>query len=405
MLPKHANKSLFWLLTTNFVLFGASMTVFGATIPEIIREYEWTYSAAGVVLAASAVGYFTSTFISGFAVRIAGPKLVVCLTLVLEGAAFLFFARHPSVLLNVFLNFLIGFGQGGTEVISNVVVIQIERDGKSRLMNLLHAGFCVGAFLGPMGVAGLLSSRIGWGAIFPAIGVIILGIALVLGFQKYPKANAESHETRVRVQSGRRLLISLYIAIILLYVGVELSMSNWSAEYFVTHLGSSSGTGALMVAVLWIGLFVGRMGLSLFYHGTRQELVLLYLTAASSGFILLLLLSSSIVASVIWVFLIGVGLSGVYPLVMSLVGKSSQSTVAVGLVSTGGGIGSFSFPFILALIADSAGLHRAFYYCLGVAVLMTIVTALVVLIRKLQTAPSSRGPRVPENDSDTYILR
>ena len=382
-------------------MFGASMTVFGATIPSIIRLYDWSYSTAGVVLAASAVGYFSSTFISGFLVKKIGSRWMVVSTLLLEGVSFLFFARFPSIALNTLLNFLIGFGQGGTEVVSNVTVIRYERDGKSRLMNLLHASFCVGAFAGPIGVASLVSSAIGWKLVFPSIGVVILIITAVFLTQKFPdnhiaddmrlapppgEVSADSH---ARPSSGWKLLLAMYVLMILLYVGIELSMSNWSAEYFVARLESSESVGAMMVAVLWIGLFVGRLGLSFFYHGTRQELVLLALNAASAFFLFCMLLSSSLVASTLYVFLIGIGLSGVYPLVMSLVGKSSQSTVAVGLVSTGGGIGSFSFPFILAFIADRLGIHRAFYFCLFVGVAMVLLTGVVYLqLKRTRVVPS-----------------
>ena len=68
---------------------------------------------------------------------------------------------------------------------------------------------------------------------------------------------------------------------------------------------------------------------------------------------------------------------------MSLVGKKSQSTVAVGIVSTAGGLGSFSFPFILAAIADRTGLYLAFYFCLAVGAVMVILTAVIVALRAI----------------------
>ena len=397
LLPRGASGSLFALLTANFIFFGASMTIFGAAMPKIIRLYDWSYSLAGVVLAASAVGYFSSTLLTGFLVKRVGARSMVVATLLVEGISFLFFARFPSIPLNILLNFLIGFGQGGTEVVSNVAVIRIERDGKSRLMNLLHASFCIGAFLGPIGVAGLISSNLSWRIIFPVIGVTILCIATALFFQKFPGVEEEPAQSSPppgelaplspATPPGKwRLLLSMYFAVILLYVGIELSMSNWSAEFFVTHLGASGSTAAFMVAILWIGLFVGRLGLSFFYHGTRQELVLLVLNIASASFLFLMLLSKSVLVSSILIFLIGVGLSGVYPLVMSLVGKGSRSTVAVGIVSTGGGIGSFSFPFFLSLIADRVGLYRAFFFCLAVGALMVIFSVAIITHLKKHNA-------------------
>ena len=387
LLPENASKSLFALLSVNFLLFGTSMTIFGATIPEIIRMYDWSYSQTGLVLAASSVGYFLSSFASGFLIRKTGPRALITSTLIIEGLSFLFFARFPSIALNTGLNFLIGFGQGGTEVVSNVAIIRMERDGKSRLMNLLHAGFCVGAFLGPVAVAGLINTVVGWRTIFPIVGIIILASAGALGMQQYPGADHTdrlSTGNRGAIHSARRMLLGIYTILILLYVGVELSMSNWSAEFFVTRLDSTSEAGALMVAVLWLGLFVGRIGLSVFYHGKRQELVLLALNIASTSFILLMLLSHSVVASSIFVFLIGIGLSGVYPLVMSLVGKATDSTVAVGMVSTGGGIGSFSFPFILAYLADRTGLYQAFYFCFFVGAAMVLLNLIVAVMFRVR---------------------
>jgi fucose permease len=397
MLPKNASRSLFITLSINFILFGTSMTIFGAAIPKIIRLYDWTYSAAGLVLAASAVGYFSSTFLSGFLIRKVGGRWLVVITLMVEGISFLFFARFPSVAINAVLNFLIGFGQGGTEVVSNVTVIQMERDGKSRLMNLLHSVFCIGAVIGPLGVAGLISSTVGWQIIYPIIGGAILVMAVIFLTRRFPEMKdvtprvSEIPGESMSIDGGssggktttRRILLGMYSAIILLYVGIELSMSNWSSEFFVVHLGAAEGTGAFMVAVLWIGLFIGRLGLSMFYHGTRQEVVLFVLNLASTVFILLMLFSTSLAASAVLVFLVGLGLSGVYPLVMSLVGKGSRSTVAVGIVTTAGGIGSFTFPYILAFIADSAGLYRAFFLCAAVAGVTVVLNMLVIsLIRK-----------------------
>ena len=135
MIPENASRPLFITLVINMALFGASMTMFGAAIPKIIRIYDWSYSAAGIVLAASSVGYFSSTFVSGFVIKRVGARWLIATTLIVEGVSFLFFARSPSVVINALLNFLIGLGQGGTEVVSNVTMIRIERGGQSRLMN------------------------------------------------------------------------------------------------------------------------------------------------------------------------------------------------------------------------------------------------------------------------------
>ena len=59
------HRRLFGVLLFNFLVFGISVTIYGAIVPTVIREFEWSYLATGVVLAAASVGYFASSFISG----------------------------------------------------------------------------------------------------------------------------------------------------------------------------------------------------------------------------------------------------------------------------------------------------------------------------------------------------
>ena len=401
MLTDRSDRALLAALSLNFVLFGSSMTLFGASIPEIIREYSWSYTAAGIVLAASAIGYFTSTFLSGLLLPRLGSRGLLLGTLVLEAAGFFFFARFPSLALNTALNFAIGLGQGGTEVVSNYAVIRMERDGRSRIMNLMHAAFCVGAIFGPLGVAGLLESSLGWRTVFPAMGVLLVAMTVAFAFTEFrtmtsPRAGdaepgelGESRAAGSTSVGGTRTLVVMFSITILLYVGVELSLSNWVAEYFVRDLGTTARWGASMVALLWVGLLAGRLGISWLYRGERQQRVLVALGAWTSVALVLLLGSRSAAAAAGFVVLLGLGLSGVYPLVMTLVGKTMPSSVAIGIVSTAGGIGSFTFPFILAGIGDVWGLRAGFVFCLGVALAM--IGASVVIALLIRRREATRG--------------
>jgi MFS family permease len=59
-------------------------------------------------------------------------------------------------------------------------------------------------------------------------------------------------------------------------------------------------------------------------------------------------------------FLTGLSFSGIYPMVVSLVGVWFQgSTTAVGICSTAGGVGLLVFPLAIAALAQTWGLDRA----------------------------------------------
>ncbi len=383
-------RTLLYGLGANFVLFGASMTLFGSAIPGVIREYAWSYTAAGVVLAASSVGYLLSTFACGLLLPRWGAKRILVATLFVESVSFVFFARFPSIVLNTVLNLAIGLGQGGTEVVSNYTAIRLERDGRSRLMNLLHAAFCVGGIIGPLGVAGLLQSSLGWRLVFVAMAALLAALAagfLLIRFDSVQEAEAAAPRGGAgRVAAGRPALLGLYALAILLYVGIELSVSNWSPELFVRDLGASAEHAASVVALLWTGLLAGRLGISWLYRGSRQHVPLLLLALAITAFLALLLTARTVGAGMAVVVFLGVGLSGVYPLIMTLVGKTFRSAAAVGIVTTAGGIGSFSFPFALAWIADRWSLRAGFFFCLAVTIALLACAAVIALAARRRDA-------------------
>jgi len=87
------------------------------------------------------------------------------------------------------------------------------------------------------------------------------------------------------------------------------------------------------------------------------------------------LLSDSILWSSCFYFAVGFGLSAIYPVVMVIAGQffGKFSSIAIGIISTGGGIGALIFPLSMAKLADEWGITIAFVSYLAFAVSMTIL--------------------------------
>ena len=77
-----------------------------------------------------------------------------------------------------------------------------------------------------------------------------------------------------------------------LYVGVELGVSNWVAEYFVVVFAYSPDASAMLVSLFWLGVLVGRFGVPLLYKDLRPEAALVGLSALATASIALLMLLS-----------------------------------------------------------------------------------------------------------------
>ncbi len=345
------------------------------------------------------MGYFFSTFLSGLLVQRVPAKTVIVTGLVIGAASVSLFGRWPSPWINLGLNLGVGLCQGSIELVANLEIIHMEREGQSRLMNLLHATFCIGAIGGPAAV-GIHFGQGRFDALrLPRIaGLLLLVMAVLFATTRFPRAS-QQQGTRGGFGAGDLHAPtdpgSAHPAAPV-YVGTEIGVSSWSSEYFVQVLGSAASRGAYAVALVGTGLLVGRLAVSFWYKGTRQEVLMLALSALSAAMLLVVLLVHSTVAVVIALFLTGLGFSGIYPLAMSLVGRYYKSGVAVGTAATGGAAGSIMFPFLMSILAQTIGIRGGFWFYLGLNCLLVVLTGLLVrLVRRRVALPGIGGASRP----------
>jgi MFS transporter, FHS family, glucose/mannose:H+ symporter len=393
-IPDRPVRRLYFLFLLGFATFGSVFTIIGAALPHIIRTFGWSYALTGAVLAANAVGYFVSTFACGILVQNIAPKKVLVVGLALGAVSLSLFIRWPSPWLNLMLNFGVGLCQGTIEVVTNLEVMHMERKGQSRLLNLVHAAFCVGGIVGPAALGFLLSAGGRGLAVFAATAIVLALMAALFGISPFPTIRqAEGHESRPGLKVMLQPLLLLITVFLLLYVGAELGVSTWISEYFVRALGAAPAMGAFAVSLFWIGLLAGRFSLSVAYRGSRQEYPVLGLTILAAAALGLVLLVTSTWAVALAVFLTGVGFSGIYPLSIGIVGRFHRSGMAVGAVTTGGGVGSFTFPFLMALLAETVGIRGGFWFYLGLAVVLVGFAATIVHVTNRRPLPKKGARR------------
>ena len=389
-------RALFLSLFALFILYGTSFTIIGATLPKILADFHWDYLAAGIVLGAGAVTYFLSTFAAGHLIKHWGPKPTILLGLVLDVVGLSFFATTPDPLGNALLSALIGLGQGAVEVGVNWATLRIDTHHTGRPMNLMHGAFAVGAILGPLAVGLLMQSGLAWTVVYRGMAVIFALLAVLTAFTRLPPAepsSAEHDEARERLSANPAYWLS-FVALFL-YVGVELGVSNWVAEYFVAVFAYAPDASAMLVSLFWLGLLAGRFGVPLLYKGSRHDAVLVGLSAlATAAIVLLTLLGHATPSPFVinigkaLIFLAGLGCSIYYPTVITLLGKCfphAQSQV-IGFAATGGGIGAFVFPFLMSAIAQNWGIRAGFATYGVFAVAMTAVGVWLAVIARQQKA-------------------
>jgi fucose permease len=258
-------------------------------------------------------------------------------------------------------------------------------------MSLMHGAFSVGAVAGPVLAGAIITKGLPWGVTYRLIGLLFVALLVVLTATPTPGLLG-SCEDRAAHRDGllRQPAYWLGFTVLMLYVGVEMGLSNWMGEFFVTILGTEASTGAFAVSVFWGGILAGRFGVPWLYRGPRQDRVLLVsacvLTLAAAGLALtgfsgtpVLAFGASAVA--------GLGCACVYPVAVSLVGEAFPHArgEAMGFASAGGGLGALLFPMGTGFIAKTWGLRVGYVTYIGLALAVLGACALLVTFVRQRT--------------------
>ena len=85
---QRAEKLLYLTLFSGFLLFGLGVTIIGSVLPKLIREFSWSYTATGSVLAAGSIGYFAASFAVGLIIHRINARRLIVMSLILRQHVF-----------------------------------------------------------------------------------------------------------------------------------------------------------------------------------------------------------------------------------------------------------------------------------------------------------------------------
>ena len=141
-------------------------------------------------------------------------------------------------------------------------------------------------------------------------------------------------------------------------------------------MGVAKGSAAQAVSLFLGGMIVGRLASSrLVQRFATYRLVLASILLASAGFLAYWMAANPLLAEA-GLFVTGLGVAGLYPLILSLaIGASAGKTVQASARATlASGTGSFALPLVLGRLADAVGIRLAY----GVVILLLASAFLIV---------------------------
>lgn len=373
-----------WLAYLSLALYGYFLNVLGPITPFLKDELRLTYTVSSFHFTAFAVGILL-VGVGGHLViqRIGrGPSLWLGLFGVSLGSLLLLAGRTPIVTIGA--SFLMGLV--GSLILAIVPSALADQHGAMKAVALSEANV----------IASLLSTSapllVGWfahslGDWRWALGLMaFIPFLMFLLFRRDSSPAPASSPTEDLSQRKRPLppLFWLFWAGIVLGVSAEFCMIFWSADYIEQVLGLTKADSAQAVSLFLAGMIAGRiLGSRLVQRFSARAVVGASVIIAGVGF-LLFWRTENVFAALSGLFLTGLGIASLYPLLLSLaINASNGDTVQAGARATlASGTAILALPLLLGRLADAVGIRSAY----AVVLILLVCIFLVILM-------AERNPR------------
>jgi len=250
----------------------------------------------------------------------------------------------------------------GSLILAIVPATLSDQHGEMKAVALSEANVIASLFAtsAPL-LVGWFAGSIGWRWALGLIALVPILMFLGLGRDSSPAGISGGAEKDSAKQS-LPVLFWIYWVAIVLAVSVEFCMIFWSADYLEQVLGLVKADAARAVSLFLAAMIVGRMlGSRLVQRFSTRSVVTVSILIAGVGFLLFWRSENSFVG-LSGLFITGLGVASLYPLILSLaISAAGENTVQAGARATlASGTAILALPLILGGFADAVGIRLAY---------------------------------------------
>ena len=350
-----------WLAYGQLSTFAYFLYGFGPVVPLLLREQHTTRGVAALHGTAFAVGGVICGAVAPWSVRRFGRQTTVWAAL--GGMAVGVLAFGVAHALWATLSLAVFASACGILVVTIAMAGLSDAHGSAGPAALSEGNSVAAAvgLLAPLTIGGTVAVGWGWrpGLAVVAVLVGLLALGTLRWGVRVPAARPVPEST-----TAGRLPRTYLLAwtCLLRTASVELCLTLWVADLMRAHSHAPEGAATAALSAVVGGMCVGRLfGSRLLLRRSAPWVLLGALAVSAAGFMVFW------VAPVPWLavaglILLGLGNSMHFPLGIALVVAHSggQPDLAVSRSSYAAALAFGVSPFILGVVADSVGPHRAF---------------------------------------------
>jgi MFS family permease len=351
-----------------------------ARLPVIQRFYDISNSMLGGLLFTMAVGAVIAMPFTGWLATRFGSKMITQVGGILSCIIipYLVFTANLTIVGVAF--FSLGLCVGATDVAMNGQAVFVERAYGKAIMSSFHAVFSIGMALGA-GV-GALFAKFEVGLLSHLTLVAVLGGIACIGAAFYLMDDTPEDDGGRAAGSSfvlpAKAILPLGIVGFCCMAG-EGAMADWSAIFMHKVIGESEYFSAIGYGVFAIAMTLGRVFGDFFTEKIGKYKLLIYNSLCAVSGLAIVLLWATTWTTLMGLFLVGLGLATIAPIVYSSAGnmKGIEPSVGIAMATTIGYAGFFVGPPTIGFLSDVFGLR------IGLGFILVLFIAMLFLVLKI----------------------
>ncbi|MEE8324490.1 MAG: MFS transporter [Candidatus Humimicrobiaceae bacterium] len=296
----------------------------------------------------------------------------------------LFFVK--SLIPFYILYFISGCFLGIIFMNANLSMLEGKVKNKDSIVNLGHGFFAIGALTSPLIASRMVSNQMNWRLIY----LVAIGIT-VISFISFVFINRKNHEglhvekktislKEIFRYRGKNIYMVFTAILMLFYVMSEVTIFSWAPTFFRIEKLFDLDSASLVASIFWLGILIGRLIISFLSYKYKAGTLLLALSIISLLGLSLAIFPISQIINFTGVGLIGLGFSGIPPLLISSASRifgSGREDISLTVLFAIGVTSGSIIPYIISLLANYNSLASML-----LAIIFMIFFTIFVIIRK-----------------------
>lgn len=248
-----------------FAMFAMTTDSVGIIIPEIIKTFHLSLTAAGTFQYASMAGIALAGFLLGHLADRRGRKWTIVAGLFLFAASsYLFLAGSSFVFFSVLMGLSgIAIGIFKTGALALIGDISRSTSEHTSIMNRVEGFFGVGSIAGPLLLAQLVNRNVAWQWLYAIAGSMCVLLILTALRVQYPARTKPAGDTNLQAAGAmmKNRFVLMFSLGAFLYVAVESAIYVWMPTLFGGYHGPGQWLAAYSISIFFLlragGRFLG----------------------------------------------------------------------------------------------------------------------------------------------------